>query len=310
LTFQDPRPSPSSVWTSSRLSKFTQYNCGAARLGFLFSDCGGYAGSHSNYDKTKMSQVLDLLGSVGVKGILDLHNTQECQGYFGSQAMVNDWVQVAKDFKGDSRVAAFNVFNEPNSGTWASSGPVGAINSGLQAQKFLAYLINQIRAVDPNRVIMYPTFCWMDFSTYNGLEQASERTNFKNDLVTAGVWGMSNIVYDVLHPYLWEEYPQQDVSTDPVVCADYWITNVLVPMATLLGGSQYVWIGETYPWSSSEICPYTGQHFTDSKQIAFVTELINQCAAHQVGFQLWCYFTRQADHNYNSYDVALQASIY
>ncbi len=312
LSFSRNNPSPSIQWTSDKLAVFAQYNCGAARLGMIFSDCGGYLGSHSNYDKTRMSQVLDLLSSVGVKGVLDLHNTQECHGYFGSQAMVNQWVQVATDFKGDTRIASFNVFNEPNSGTWATSGPgySGAMNSGAKAQQFLAYLIDAIRAVDPTRTIMYPCFSWMDFPTYNGLTQASERTAFMNDITNAGILNKGNIVYDVAHPYLWESYPGQDVSTNPVVCADFWMTDLISPMASLLGGSQYVWVGETYPWSSEEKCPFTGNHYTDSKQIAYITEFINQCVSHQVGFQLWCYWSRQADYNYNSYNVALQASIY
>jgi hypothetical protein len=93
-----PNGVPSSTWTSERLAKFTQYHCSVARLGLIFKDAPGNNGVwvDSFYDKTKMSQVLDLLGSVGVKGILLLQNNGDCNGFFGSTAMVNDWVQVAK----------------------------------------------------------------------------------------------------------------------------------------------------------------------------------------------------------------------
>jgi hypothetical protein len=306
-----PNGVPSSTWTSSRLAKFTQYHCHVARLGFAFAGISGTTCSYYNY--AKMSQTLDLLGSVGIKGVLLLQNDEAFGGYFGSTAMVNNWVQVANDFKGDSRVVAFSLFGEPAGYTWASSGPVGAINSAAKAHQFLAYLIDQIRAVDPSRTIIYPTFDWMGFSEYDhdyGFGSSSVRTQFMNDITSAGITAKGNIVYDILHPYYWEDSPSMDPTSSPVSSAQWYGDNIIAPMASLFGAGN-CWIGETFPWASStrETSP-AGQRYTDSDQIAFETEIINVCCTHNVGLQLWCYFSRQADYGYTSYDTALQNSIY
>jgi hypothetical protein len=171
-----------------------------------------------------------------------------------------------------------------------------------KVHQFMTYLIDQIRAVDPTRTIIYPIVKYLGFYGYG---YPMNYTQFYNDLQTYGIPAKGNIVYDVLHPY-YSEYPSWDpVPNSPTGSADWLGTNELIPAANVFGASN-IWIGETFPWSPSEASE-SGNPYTTA-QITFETEFINVCITNRVGLQLWCYFSRQSFFNYDWYDQALASS--
>jgi len=127
-------------------SYYTQYHVNTARLGMSFSnEPSPYC---SIYDRTKMVTVLSELGSVGVKSVLTDQAILN-EPWYGSQAWVNDWVQVAIDLKGNPNVEAFQLMGEPYSGFLSPTGPTGGVRDVNSLNAALAYCIEQIRAVDP-----------------------------------------------------------------------------------------------------------------------------------------------------------------
>jgi aryl-phospho-beta-D-glucosidase BglC (GH1 family) len=95
------------------------------RLAFAFPDSGinpEYGTPSADIlDFNKLDLVLDFLTAHQIKAILDLHNWADMIGDFGSQKLVDDWVRVAVRYRGDSRIVAYELFNEPGSETWAPS---------------------------------------------------------------------------------------------------------------------------------------------------------------------------------------------
>jgi hypothetical protein len=101
-------------------------------------------------DFDKMDWVLDFLSQHGIKGILDLHNYDDMFGDFGSQKLVDNWRFVAQHYRGDSRVAAYELFNEPSVSTWDSS-----IRSKTDVARFYAELTDAIREVDQEHIVIW-----------------------------------------------------------------------------------------------------------------------------------------------------------
>jgi hypothetical protein len=124
------------------------------RLAFSFADSAPNPDygvpSADVLDFEKMDWVLDFLAQHGIKGILDLHNWKDMAGDFGSQKLIDDWRVVAQHYRGDSRVAAYELFNEPASSTWAPS-----IRSKMDVARFYANLTDAIREVDPDRIVIW-----------------------------------------------------------------------------------------------------------------------------------------------------------
>jgi len=124
------------------------------RLAFAFPDSSPNpeygVPSADILDFEKMDWVLDFLDQYGIKGILDLHNYNDMFGDFGSQKLVENWKRVAEHYKGDPRVAAYELFNEPFSATWAPT-----IKSKMDVAKFYANLTDAIREVDPEHIVIW-----------------------------------------------------------------------------------------------------------------------------------------------------------
>jgi hypothetical protein len=268
---------PDLIWTPTHLSKLVQWECNTMRISFSFADSTpNYAGdlSMSVYDEVKMDRTLDLLGSVGVKGILNLHNVNgDMYGDVGSWNWVNNWRRLAQIHLGDSRVVAFQIFNEPIPETWASSGPVGAITSPQKLVEAFAYVIDEIRSIDPSRTIVYPVWygCGYDYPSM---------ADWVNELQSYGVLSKGNIVYDIIHPYYFEN--SWDMGMTPTQKVDHYWDNYMIPAINLLG-VENVWVGETFAWPE-----FNGG--THHLQIEFLTEMINKCVEYGVGVQVFSYY--------------------
>jgi len=124
------------------------------RLVFAFADSAPnpeYGGPSADVlDFDRMEWALSLLDQHGIKGILDLHNSNDMFGDFGSQKLVDNWRIVAQHYCGDPRIAAYELFNEPSSSTWASS-----IQSKMDVARFYAELTDAIREVDPEHIVVW-----------------------------------------------------------------------------------------------------------------------------------------------------------
>ena len=287
------------IYSFAKIEKFTKWNCSAARLAFVFPNSptgpdGKY--THSVYYPEKMNSVLDILGSVGVKGILCDFNVQDdLYDYYGSWNWVNNWKAIALEFKGDNRVAAFQLANEPYQITWASEGPLGRINTRQKFMQVYGYLIDKIREIDPTRKIVYPTWFGMGLG-YTTMQE------WYNELQIYGILNKENIVYDILHPYYTEN--EYDMGMTPSEKVAWFKNNYIVPAVELFG-SQNVWIGETFAWVGKTPLPGDQHLSTHDKQVQFLTEIINLCLDYNVNLQVWSYFGKQSWQ-----DEALEASRY
>ena len=96
-------------------------------------------------------------------------------------SIVNLWKQIAQHYKGNTTVAGFDILNEP----------VPPTNDGAQAAKMwgtlATQLIQAIRQVDPNRMVVVEPAPWADVNALNFLTPLA----------------FSNVVYSIhfYHPY-------------------------------------------------------------------------------------------------------------
>jgi hypothetical protein len=271
---------------ASQIHWFTQFHCNTARLGFSFADDTG-SDKDSTYTYAKLNTVLTYLSSVGVKPIIcDFGGFGSY--FYGSTAWVNDWKNLASSFAGDSRIKAFEFANEPYSYYLApNANTLSTFNS------VCASLIDQIRAIDPSRTIMYPIEV--------GVMTDSASVVY-NDLVANGIPAKGNILYDITHPYYFEKCPSFDPVNDPIADADCLWNYYVLPQISYFGASN-VWCGETFPWSD----PSTGGTHTYALQQQFEIAMINHFVSVGMGFQMWCFFSSA---NQQSYINALTNSNY
>ena len=124
------------------------------RLAFAFPDSSPNPDygvpSADILDFEKMDWVLDFLSQYGIRGILDCHNYNDMFGDFGSQKLIDNWRRVAEHYRGDPRVVAYELFNEPGSATWAPN-----VKSKLDVAEFYANLTDAIREVDPDHIVIW-----------------------------------------------------------------------------------------------------------------------------------------------------------
>ena len=281
LTIYYSNSSPD-VWVS-KLGYFTKWNANTARLTFNFANDPGWM---SIYDKNRMNAVLGYLSSVGVQAVLSYFASG---AKYGSQQWVDNWKQVALDFRGDTRIRAFNICNEPYGEYASPTGPTGGIKP-RHPDSFNAacgYLIDQIRSIDPTRTIMYPLMMNIVSGSW---------TEIYNSLLKYGIPAKGNMIYDIVHPYYFEN--EWDMGLTPTQKADWYLNNNILPAVTAFG-AQNCWCGETYPWE-------WGNH---DLQVAFEVQMINNLVDHSVGFQMLCYFSAST-YERSLMDECLAASHY
>lgn len=268
--------------TAKPVDWFTYFHCNTARLSFTFSDDTG-TDQDSFYSYAKMNSVIGYLNSVGVKPII-CDFAGDCSYFYGTTAWINDWVQVARDFKGDSRIEAFEIANEPYSNYLGSNATtVSTFNAAC------ASLIDQIRSIDPSRTIMYPLVVGV---------MTTNATTFYNSLVANSIPAKGNILYDIVHPYYFEDYPLMDIVNNPSGDADAIWNTYCLPQISYFGAAN-CWCGETFPWPSNGGGGWNGQttiHY--NLQQTFEIAMINHFVSVGMGFQMWGFFSssqQQAD---------------
>jgi hypothetical protein len=268
-----------SYW-KTQIHWFKEYNCNTAKLGMSFAD--EPAKTCSTYDKNKLATVLSILDTVGVKVIL-VNQNGNSEAWFGSQAWFNDWKQVARDFAGDKRIKAFEFCGEPYSQFWDNNSPYGTWNLH-NFDTACSALISQIRSIDPSRTIMYPLAIGILTTSVDA---------FYNDLVATGVISQGNLIYDICHPYYFEQYPTMDPVKDPVGDADWYWNAYCLPQIRYFGAANCC-AGEYFPWSTAGYVggnPANG-HYNYALQQQFGVAMINHFVSGGMGFQMWCFFSR------------------
>ncbi|MBN2604097.1 MAG: cellulase family glycosylhydrolase [Candidatus Thermoplasmatota archaeon] len=262
------------VWLGDGiLDQFTRWECNAARLGFGFSDAydGDWSpGHHSLYDEEKMDRVIEIFDSIDVKVILDLHNVGDHYNYLGSQNWIENWKSIALHYKGDSRIAGFNIFNEPAKYTWHSS-----VTTKEQFMQACKECIVEIRKIDPSRKIFFPTVAGMGI----GYDDPNEVCD---DLESTGILGLGNIVMDISHPYYWENEWDLGAGISPEQAVQNLMTNQIDKYITRLGAER-CWIGETFAWVGK----------TRDLQVRWLSNLIDECLERELGIQVWSFFGKK-----------------
>ena len=210
----------------------------------------------------------------------------------GSWNWVNNWKNVAKHYKGDERIGAFQIFNEPFEETWATSGPVGAIIDERKLLEACAYLVNEIHSIDSSRIIVFPTF----MLTAGVYGWPLNWTSFYDDLLANGMI-QDEVIFDIVHPYYFE-ISEYDLGLTPSQKVAWYRDNFVIPAVNLLGVNK-CWVGETFAW-------YPATH---DKQVQYLTEMINVFVEYGVDFQILSYFSKSPEAR-QWQDEALAASIY
>jgi hypothetical protein len=277
---------PEDGWgQTSVLSTLSKWKCTAARLLFTFSDCPGAGvcgeGAASTLVYFKLDAVLNYLSSVGVKAVLcDLASTV-C-GWYGSPAWHEDWVNLSSQYKGDNRIAAFEIANEPYAAYLDSSANTLETFNGA-----CAFLIDDIRRVDSSRVIMMPI--------EDGIFTDSASTLYRS-LVSHGIPSKGNILYDIVHPYYFQDstYDGADYG-NPAGKADRYWNSYIAPQIAFFG-AENCWCGETFCWPRGTNVTNAGGwdgklNINYNDQQTFERRMINYFVNAGVGFQIQQFIT-------------------
>lgn len=259
----------------SLLNKASKWRFNTVRLAFRFPDSPSTPETVvSTLNYTTLDALLDFLSSRGVKAILDLHNYRDMYGWCGSQAWINNWVQMAERYNGDKRIAAFELFNEPFKVTWAPE-----ITSKADLARAFAKCTDSIRLIDPNRMVV-----WADPRFF----QDTSTSLLPSDAVR------KNVIYG-FHAWVYGAAKEGDVQA--ALEQAYRVEE------------RMVWWKQKYPeailWLG-EFGVYGGAAYEASK--AFCIELINWCVANKVGFSWWLYSSNH--HVAGSADSVLEESNY
>jgi len=256
------------LWEKDIEERMEKYRFNTVRLAFAFSDFENTTRNQLNFEE--FERVLDLFDSHGIKVILDLHNFEDMEAYFGSDEWINAWVEVAKRYKDDLRIVAFEIFNEPfgpyqssRVNTWDSwiTGGGSTISDGTEGVSIaLAKCVDSIRATGDNHTIIYPDPWWFRPTTddvFNPKSFVEGNYSRENIMITMHPWFLSDnqtidFFYDRFLPYQIDKFE---------AWAEYYD----------------IWLGEfgvfeDYPWIVQKIA---------------CVELVNYASSKGVGFNFW-----------------------
>lgn len=99
-------------------------------------------------DHAKLAWVVNFLGKNNIKSILDNHGGMG----FGSENLIHSWRELAAQYVDDSRIAAYELFNEPGYSTWDSW-----IENRVDAAEAYMQLTQSVREVDPRHIVVWQT---------------------------------------------------------------------------------------------------------------------------------------------------------
>lgn len=140
----------------SEIPNIKSFGFNTVRLSFAFNNSGDT--THSILVYSELDQVLTLLDQNGLHAILDLHNYNDMEGFFGSTGWIQSWTDLAEHYKNDQRIVAYELFNEPFTSTWASNVQTGGADGpeGTGCLQALAQCVDAIRSTGDHHTIIYP----------------------------------------------------------------------------------------------------------------------------------------------------------
>lgn len=265
---------------SELIPKLKYWKFNTVRL--LFSS-PTYTGSklQSVFNYASMNNVLNQLYANGVQGILDLHNQEDHLGYFGSPAWKTFWTDLAQYYKDDPRVAAFEIFNEPNKGTFYNP-----YWGQYDFTRILAETIDAIHAIDPDRVVVYPP---LQFWYFNGWVSSWAEVAVPSEHIRP------HVVYNI---HAWME------SNTDVNLATSWAQGTVNAVVSWrnnkMGGNVPVWLGE--------FGFYTG--INNDAQKAYTRTLVNGMVDNGMGFAWFLYYRDNVQCTNGQADYVLSTSRY
>ena len=260
-----------SKW-SSLLSKADKWKFNTVRLAFRFPkspSTSNTAITTVNYET--LDNLLELLDSKGVKAIMDLHNYEDMYDYFGSDSWIQHWIQFSQKYKGDSRIIAYELFNEAFGSTWDEA----KIKTKADVARAFARCTDAIRQIEPKRTVLWG-------APYFDYQIPSDAVR-ENVIYYAHAWTWGSAVENVADAL---EKAESKISRWNSFIQTYNIKNFWLGEFGLRGGSGY---------DASE---------------AFCLSLINWCVEHGYGFNLWLYHNSHHIGNTNYYDALLEKSDY
>lgn len=281
------------VWEKSNIQNQLAWsktvNMPVGRLGFQFADYPYTSGKMSTYSKTKMNQVLDYWNAHGLKGILLLQNIWGTgNGYVGSQAFEDNWLQVAKDFKGDNRVGAFNLFGEAYYNNTSNRNIAPELDTNLKFFKRMIEVADKIHAIDSTRLIILPSHCCTQYYGWN------DHAKYIADYVAAGVKERPYIFLDIDHPYFFEnswDYVYGP-NTTPEQKVDYLYKNIWKLFIDEFGADK-CHIGETFPWTGQKTLKASdgtgGKDPNPELQKRWTIAFVNKMQEIDLSFDLWVF---------------------
>lgn len=251
----------------SRLTTYKSKGYTVARLGFEFGK--GTCMSTLNY--AKFDRVLEIFNSASIKVIPTSWDDQTLNSAFLSNHKSN-WLNFVSHYKGDDRIAAISLFNEPTS---------RILSSSMNKAQFLQYsadLIRSIHTIDPTRVCIFPMPALM-YSTAQ---------LWLSDLAKTGIMSEPNVVFDIAHPYFFENDFDQGMT--PEQKAKWYGKNWLAPAVAAFGASR-CWGGETFAWVGEKTIAtenYPSHTPNAGLQKRWLVAMINEYDRYNVGFIVWC----------------------
>jgi hypothetical protein len=145
-------PNYTQIWPTL-LKNVTAYNAEfhwkVFRLLFTFSNLNTTFPSSRPVNPlnfTQMNNVISILAANGYRVIL----TDADYASFGSHTWVQDWRNVTKHYKGDIRIAAFEIYNEPTSYTWS-----GNVTSNAAVASAYVNCTDAIHQIDSSREVVW-----------------------------------------------------------------------------------------------------------------------------------------------------------
>jgi hypothetical protein len=123
------------------------------KLAFQFSNLNTSNPVQHNLNFSIMDGVLSTLYSEGFDVILSDYDWAG----FGSSVWVQDWINVTLHYKGDQRILAFDLFNEPSMGTWSKNVTTYQYNSTESVESAYSNATQAIHHVDPKRLVFWYT---------------------------------------------------------------------------------------------------------------------------------------------------------
>gem|GEM_PF-3426196 len=302
-TPQNPSGTPLTIdqllqaWQQNIDDHMRAYGFNVVRLAFSFLDSGGV--THNTFN-SELNDVLALFSRNGIGVILDLHDWADMPNFFGSADWLKDWANLAQTYKNDTRIIAYEIFNEPFGpnnppGTsridnWDPSVTGGGCgipynNTGKSVKDALAECVDAIRATGDNHTIIYP-----DPWYFNGGNELWHPEWFSNSTDNR-----PNIVV-TFHD--WFESPTLQTEAN---FSTWW--NNLQQEMTLWKEYFPIWIGE---FGIS-----LAANNTDFQQ-KINAGIINWTVTNHVGFSLWTARSNPTDleQQWSFNEKALQASAY